>query len=121
MRNGLEHLEYWVIEDKYLSQDPTATVPNVRFLTTAGIVDLYFYFDAFDMRIPNVESINLINPPPKERHSCVVFALNGEYRNYLYYDAHWYSSIIETCVPAVANSIDNVVCSAEEENNSTGQ
>ncbi len=119
--DSLESLEYWVIKSKYLSQDPTVTVPNVRFLTTAGIVDLYFYFDAFDMRIPDVESINLINPPPEEGDSCVVFALNGEYQNYLYYNAHWYSSIIDTCAPAVANSIYCAIYSAEEKGNSTGQ
>ena len=119
--DSLESLEYWTIKSEYLSQDPTATVPNVRFLTTAGIVDLYFYFDAFDMRIPDVESINLINPPPKEGDSCVVFALNEKYRKYLYYDAHWYSSIIETIAPAVASSIYNTVCSTAKKDDSTGQ
>lgn len=48
MESNRKRLTKWIQKDNNLSQDPTATVPNVRLLTTEGTVDLYFYDDASD-------------------------------------------------------------------------
>lgn len=108
MENDRKRLTKWIQKDNNLSQDPTATVPNVRLLTTKGTVDLYFYDDASDQDIPDAPSFYLYHES-KEKESCLLFAVNGDYYCFIPFNIHSAADVIETVIPEFSLRIYNAL------------
>lgn len=108
MESDRKRLTKWIQKDNNLSQDPTATVPNVRLLTTEGTVDLYFYDDASDQDIPDAPSFYLFSES-KEKQSCLLFAVNGDYHCFIPFNLHSAAEVIETVIPEFSLRIYNAL------------
>ncbi len=112
LEKAKSRLSKLIKNDDNLSQDPSSKVPNIRILTTKGDIDIYFLADDSDKNLPDAHPINQ-NPKPNKGESCLIFAVNGIYRDYIHFDLNWYSYVIDHVVPQFTNCIFNVICSKE--------
>ena len=105
-------LSAWINRDEHLSQDPLATVPNIRILTTKGYVDIYFFADASDKNIPYSKTVDF-DPKPEIGDSCLFFSVNGIYIDFYIFDQSWTAHVIEHVAPQFSSMILNALYSEE--------
>lgn len=108
-----DSLDKRIISDVNLSKSNTLLVPNIRIHTTKGNVDMYYFANAFDRNIPDAEPIDIFHLKPRRGECCIIFAVNGVYTSYIYFDLYWTAHVIETVIPQISNYVFNTIKSME--------